>query len=151
MTLEERFWEKVVKSEGCWSWTGATGDFGHGVIGSGGQRGRLLKAHRVSWEIHFGPIPPGLCVLHHCDNPPCCNPDCLFLGTLADNNEDKMAKGRGDFLYGATNPSARLTQAQVDEIRSRYPAETQVQLAQVFGVHYTTIGRIVHRRGWAHS
>jgi len=91
--VKERFWKKVGQEEGCWEWT-ASGDgiygYGHLVIA-----GRIEKAHRVSWEIHHGPISPGLWVLHECDNPPCVRPDHLFLGTAATNAADRNRKGRG--------------------------------------------------------
>lgn len=71
-------------------WTGATLK-GYGQIGDG----RCLRyTHRVAWELVNGPIPDGMHVCHHCDNPPCCNVDHLFLGTDADNNADMIAKGR---------------------------------------------------------
>lgn len=76
---------------GCWNWTGAKTKGGYGHL-------RFLKkltyAHRVSWIIHYGGIPNNLCVLHHCDNPGCINPDHLFIGTMADNMKDRDDKGR---------------------------------------------------------
>lgn len=90
--LEERFWEKVAKSDGCWEWTAATTN-GYGVIQLGqgtGTRG----AHVVAYELEIGPT-EGRWVLHRCDNPPCVRPDHLFLGDVAANNRDMFAKGRG--------------------------------------------------------
>lgn len=93
-SLAERLWAKVDRTESCWIWTGGTNIKGYGCIGLGERgRGKAL-AHRVSWELAFGPIPDGLWVLHHCDNPPCVRPDHLWLGTAADNNRDMVAKGR---------------------------------------------------------
>ncbi len=94
LSLEERYWAKVEKTnDGCWGWVSGTDAFGYGrLIAPGGRKN--LKAHRVSWELHNGPIPGGMCVLHRCDNPPCSNPDHLFLGTKADNVADMNAKGR---------------------------------------------------------
>ncbi len=90
--VEDRFWEKVQKGDGCWEWTGAK-TRGYGVINMG--RGKGLKgAHRLSYEINVGPV-GALWVLHRCDNPPCVRPDHLFLGTTADNTQDMMSKGRG--------------------------------------------------------
>lgn len=96
-SLEERFWEKVQKTDSCWPWTGFLNHFGYGNISSGGRYGRPIRAHRVSWELHNGPIPDGLFVLHNCpsgDNPACVNPAHLWLGTKLQNSRDMMAKGR---------------------------------------------------------
>jgi hypothetical protein len=84
---------------GCWEWDAMRDRKGYGILMSGPKR---LRAHRISYEIHFGPIPDGLFILHRCDNPPCVNPAHLFLGTLADNNRDKTAKGRHHYTKRAT-------------------------------------------------
>lgn len=93
-TMEERFWEKVEKSDGCWLWTGSTIS-GYGYLHSGDKLVRKpLRAHRASWAIHHGPIPDGLWVLHHCDTPLCVRPDHLFLGDRRANMLDAARKGR---------------------------------------------------------
>lgn len=87
-----QFWSKVNRTEGCWLWAGSKrSEMGYGSFV---VRGRSFAAHRVSWELTHGPIPPGLKVLHKCDVPACVNPDHLFLGTDKDNHQDKAAKGR---------------------------------------------------------
>jgi len=87
--LDVRFWLRVQKSDTCWEWTGARLKYGLLSV-----KGRPRWAHRVSWVLTYGTIPPGLCVLHHCDNPPCVRPDHLFLGTTLENIADRDRKGR---------------------------------------------------------
>lgn len=93
--LEVRFWANVLRGADneCWEWQGVRmrTAFPYGRIGQGHN---VLLAHRVSWELHNGPILDGLFVLHHCDNPPCVNPAHLFLGTHGDNMRDMASKGR---------------------------------------------------------
>lgn len=96
--LDERFWEKVDKTGDCWLWTSPPRSGGYGGIGEP-ITGRMLAAHRVSWELHYGPIPDGLCVLHQCDVRLCVRPDHLFLGTKQDNTQDMIAKSREHFPF----------------------------------------------------
>lgn len=97
--VDERFWEKVDRSskDGCWPWLAARFDArGYGAFKKRDDRGRwkMERAHRVAWMLVHGAIPAGMVVCHRCDNPPCCNPEHLFLGTALDNNRDAAAKGR---------------------------------------------------------
>lgn len=96
--LETRFWNKILKGEtedDCWKWLGAKGWAGYGQLGNQRKHGHST-ASRVSWEIHNGPIPKGMCVLHKCDNRECCNPLHLWLGTQQENIQDMIDKGRQD-------------------------------------------------------
>lgn len=166
-TADEFFWPNVNvvdDASSCWEYRKLDS---HGKYGAIKVEGRPLRAHRVSWELHFGPIPGGLFVCHRCDNPPCVRPDHLFLGTPADNSADMVAKGRSYTPSGADHYSARspgkvrrgeaaprsiLTEEQVRAIRSRLAAGgiTQRALAAEYGVSPATIWVIASGRVWKH-
>lgn len=145
----ERFWEKVNKNapNGCWEWAGSRMRSGHGQIHIDGKS-KLV--HRFAWELNNGPIPDDLEVCHHCDNPCCVNPAHLFLGTQTDNMADMMSKVRQ--ARGARHSQAKLTEAQVVEIRRRYVRGviTYKMLAAEYGVGTETIALIIQRKNWAH-
>lgn len=146
--ISERFAEKwtLDTASGCWLWTGAVDDCGYGLTYSAKIRSR--RAHRVSYQLHVGPIPSGLHVLHRCDVPACVNPDHLFLGTQSDNMADMVAKGRAGHPEGEANPNARLTAAQVDDIRARRGVQRQLDTAREFGVGRTCVQRIQCSDTW---
>lgn len=112
----------------------------------------MEKAHRVSWMLANGPIPAGMVVCHRCDNPPCVNPDHLFLGTQIDNMRDRSKKGRGNHRKGSRHGRAKLTEQDVRVIRSRYATGDwkQSDLAAEYGVSQPLIGHIVRRVTWRH-
>jgi hypothetical protein len=159
---EDRFWDKVRKSDGCWEWTGSSRD---GLYGSFDVDRRQVMAHRFSYELHVGKIPAGIMVCHHCDNTKCVRPDHLFLGTAKDNNRDCAAKGRklsGDRhplrinkeprSPGEKNGRAILTEEKVREMRRRYDAEqaTQSELVAEYGVSQSVVSKVVTRTSWKH-
>lgn len=94
-SVARRFWAKVRKTESCWLWTGAIQSAtGYGALQVGTHgRPRAGATHRLSWEMHFGPIPEGMDVCHACDVRSCVNPAHLFLGSRLDNMRDSKAKG----------------------------------------------------------
>jgi hypothetical protein len=147
-------WQRIDATGGpdaCWLWTGARSGKGYGTVH--GSLPRALYTHRLAWELAWGPIPPGLCVLHRCDNPPCCNPAHLFLGTKAQNSADMVAKGRS--ARGERQHNARLNEAQVREIRvKRASGERLRALAAEYNVHANTILRVTIERSrpgsWSH-
>ena len=145
MEFREKFYSKAKKvPSGCWEWQEGKSRRGYGVVHVPGVGTR--RAHRYSFEISRGPIPDGLFVLHHCDNPPCINPDHLFLGTHADNATDKTLKGRQP--QGESHGRARLTENDVRAIRAKYGKATGKELAAEYGMSLRQIMNIVSRKQW---
>lgn len=143
--IAKRFWDKVMHTDSCWLWTASVHPvWGYGNFGAGGK---CLKAHRVSYEMFYGPIPKGMKVCHHCDIPSCVNPAHLFLGTDQDNADDAAKKGRKPF--GESNNRARLTNDQAIGIfnLSRGGAR-RADIATEFGVDVSTVCRIANGKSW---
>jgi predicted DNA-binding protein (UPF0251 family) len=145
--LESRMERLVDRSGDCWPWLGSCDAHGYGQMGYG-QR-KKLKAHRVAWELANGAIPEGMSVLHRCDNPPCCNPAHLFIGTQADNMADAHAKGRqfipqGPALRGEANPAAKLTDYQREAICVLGDQGiSQRVIAAYYGISQSTVCRVL--------
>jgi hypothetical protein len=135
----KRFWSKVDVGEvdECWNWLASK----RNEYGCFGIRYRTWYAHRVAWILTYGPIPEGLCVLHHCDNRACCNPYHLFLGTRADNAADASRKGQ---------KAKKLTKEEVLEIRDLYSTGelTQRELADKFDIDRSAVSDITRRKWW---
>lgn len=143
----ERFWEKVkIKGkDDCWEWQ-ANIARGYGTFQF---NGKPWRAHRFSWMIENGEIPKGLCICHHCDNKACVNPSHLFIGTMKDNMQDAVNKGR--MANGENHGNSKLTKEKVLSIREDYQyhgKENQVTLAEKYGVNHTTIRNIIIRKSW---
>jgi len=146
---DERFWGKVNRrgADECWEWTGALDRQGYGRVG---RRKASLLAHRYALELTLGEIPPELCACHRCDNPPCCNPAHLFLGTRTENSRDAKRKRR--FAHGERHYRAKLTAADVTFIRvGRHIGIRQARLAREFGVSFQSISDVDRGRHWAHT
>ncbi len=142
MTPQDRFWEAIYYTDGCWLWKGHTDK--RNRYGTLKVNGRTVKAHRFAWELENGPIPAGLVVRHRCDNTLCVNPHHLELGTQLDNVRDSINRGRFHRARGERSGKATLTDAQALEIRSRHRRRrvTYAMLAAEYGVSYSTIQNI---------
>ena len=148
MTTEERFFAKtVLAANGCLEWTGSRDRKGYGKFK---MPGSPQLAHRVAWELKHGPIPAGMHVLHHCDNPPCVLDEDLFLGTALDNARDREQKGRGHQAIGERTGAAKLTEADVREIRRSRRRVSIRELAGRFGVSSATVWQAQTGRTWQH-
>lgn len=149
---------------GCWLWTGPIVTRGYGIVHT---NRRHVLAHRMSWEIHKGPIPDGLFVCHHCDTTSCVCPDHLFLGTHGDNARDKERKGRsrhvmgdrnGSRLYpehapmGERNGNAKLSEVKVRLIRDLHASGdySQSRIAAISGLSQQHVSKIVRGVRWRH-
>jgi len=170
--MKDPFWLRINKSPSCWLWFGAVGKHGYGNVNRGGK---TWRAHRLAWSLVHGQIPSGKFVLHRCDNPLCCNPAHLFVGSHADNMRDMREKGRsltGDRsvsrrpghthkgerhwsrrLVGEANPNTRISDKIKRAIFVAYEGgSSQYDVAAVFGVSQSHVSRIValaRKQGWA--
>lgn len=146
-TLEKRFWDKVDRRgpDDCWEWQASVRGFGYGQFWLSGTH---VAAHRVAYELEVGEIPAGLVVRHRCDNPKCCNPAHLELGTHKQNSADMVERGRQNSPVGERHGSCKLTEQQVLEIRASN--EPQHVLAARYGVTQTRISAIRRGTNWSH-
>jgi hypothetical protein len=145
--LKKRFgWGHALDQvTGCWMWTKSKLPHGYGIIQDNKKK---FLAHRVSWELANGPIPPGMNVCHHCDVTSCVNPDHLFLGTPKDNSQDMAKKGRS--AIGERNGMAKLSREDVGAIRDALSSgAVQRRLALRFSVSPATINMISKGHAWA--
>lgn len=151
--LPKSYWSKVnvQQSTACWIWSKARNAAGYGTVG---WLGKTYPTHRVAAYLHG--IIPTLeskdCILHSCDNPPCCNPAHLRAGTQAENMRDMVGRKRSNKARGEASGRAKLTAVQVKDIRERYMLDevTQSYLAKMFGVSTLAINSIVRRKTWQH-
>lgn len=150
----EMYSEKITES-GCWIWMGANtgGKFSYGIVSI---KGKVMRAHRASFETYKGPIPKNMCVCHTCDIPECCNPAHLFLGSKKDNTQDMLAKKRSRHLLympkGEQHYRTKLTAANVIAIRKLYAEgkHSQSQIGKRFNLSQPAIFKILRRQRWGH-
>lgn len=150
MKLEDRFWSKVDDSDpdGCWPWLASTDKDGYGFFS---VNRRNKRAHRVAYELTYGPLDPEDVARHTCDNPPCCNPDHIVPGTFAQNTADMMERNRnrpGRYWEGRPAPhKSHLSDDDVRNIRRRRDeGESAVALADEYKATPETIRNIHQRR-----
>jgi hypothetical protein len=153
--IAQLFWGKVDKSGGddaCWPFVGAKTPKGYGHFTN--YRSGSNRAHRIAWRLTSGTDAGAAMVCHRCDNPPCCNPAHLYIGTAVENNRDRVARGRwrGGSPPGERSGRAKLTDASVREIRSRFAAGgvSKKSLAREYGVSGTVIRHVITRVTWRH-
>ena len=148
-----KLWQRV-RIEGlldCWEFQGGRYAFGFGKILD--VIGRVVSVHRFVWTLVNGVIPKGLCVLHKCDNPPCCNPYHLYLGTKKDNAKDRSERNPYFIagIKGENNPQAKLTNDNIREIRLLLQHNlTQAAIAARYKVDASLIGKIKNGAIWKH-
>lgn len=152
LELENKLMSNLyIQRNGCWIYKGTWDDYGYGQLGYNGTRDRV---HVISFKCFKGCIPKGMYVCHTCDEPPCFNPDHLYLGTHYDNIQDMWKSGRGvtPDTVGSQNGSAFLCEEEVLEIRRLYAMNhySQTHLGVLFKVDNSTIWKIVHRKKWTH-
>jgi len=148
LNTKERLRAQTKRCGACLEWTGANdGQWGYGQMN---VNGKMEKTHRIAWELEYGPIPKGLCVCHHCDNPRCLEISHLFLGTHQDNMQDCLQKGRGNRggPKGEACHFAKLTEKEVLEIRA---SDEQCNiLAKQYDISNAIITQVQKGEIWKH-
>jgi len=144
-------WGRIDKKseDECWEWVGGKDTYGYGIIMIDQVSWR---SHRVVYTLTYNTIPDKLCVLHSCDNPACCNPKHLWLGTKQDNSIDMVKKGRHCDVRGIKHGRCKLLERDVLEIRRLYSSGnySKTELSKKYNVGRTQITRIINNESWKH-
>jgi len=144
----ERFWSfvEIGKENDCWIWTGGKRRGGYGAA-THPKTGKQSPASRVAYEITKSDVPEGMVVMHSCDNPACCNPNHLSVGTALDNSRDMISKSRS--LTGEKNHKSKIKESDVIEIRRMYSTgSTCISIASKYGISISTAHRIAIGKIW---
>lgn len=140
-----------IEEDGCWMFLGPWNSFGYGHLSYDGQ---IFRAHRISYELHCGPVPEGKMVLHKCDHRYCVNPEHLFIGTAQDNVTDMVNKSRDIFgeNFGENNGQAKLTEDEVLQIKRLLASgyHSQSEIGDMFGVSRGAVKQIKTGKTWRH-
>ena len=145
--IAKRFWRKVDRmgKKDCWIFRATVSACGYGLFS---KNGSSALAHRVSWWIHYGEIPKRKLVLHKCDNPPCVNPNHLFIGTPKDNAIDRAKKGRSNHPIGGRNGREILSESDVKAMRQSNLS--CYKLADIYLISKSTAHAAISRKTWSH-
>jgi hypothetical protein len=150
-SLAERFMSHVAKGPSCWDWQASKMNSGYGQFGI---LGKMRQAHRVSYELHVGPIPDGMSILHSCDNKICVNPAHLRAGTRAENLKEAYERKRRAVpdLRGEKHPGAQITASDAMRMRDlRTTGMTVAAIAKRYGVKRSLVSDVVNKRTWRHE
>lgn len=144
-SFDERLKENA--ATGCLEWQAGRDAYGYGRLFF---NGRQERSHRVAWIRAHGAIPAGMHVCHRCDNPPCCNPDHLFLGSNTDNRRDSVRKGRAP--RGELQGNSKLTRGDIERVRdiARVGNRSQREIASYFDMSQKHVSRVIRGDAWRH-
>lgn len=153
--VSERYnkYVNVHGSDDCWPWTGCVNSSGYGRLKVVSYR--IQEAHRIAWALHTGVSPGEMMVCHHCDNPPCCNPKHLFLGTHAENMADMASKGRAKPPYqkflGENNGSAKISEKDASKIIEMISnGWRNTEISERFNISHSMVSCIRLKKSWTH-
>lgn len=147
-SFRDRFWSLVDKKNTllCWNWRGYHRRTGSITLGR-----KKILSNRATWLITYGRIPKGLLVLHKCDNPICCNPHHLFLGTQKDNIQDAVKKGRWLSFRGSKNPFAKIDESKAVFIKNAHKKYSVKEISEFTKISQQIIYRVISFKTWRYA